>query len=117
MFQLSTIRTRTHRYILNLAPDTVFTTHITGCKSGPHYLPFWDSWVEKAKTDDAAGRIVDAYQRRAYEELYDMRKDPFDMDNLADNPEYSQLLGALRTQLAQWCKKQGDTQPLEHLSQ
>ena len=25
-----TIRTETHRYILNLSPDTTFTTHITG---------------------------------------------------------------------------------------
>ena len=112
-----TIRTPTHRYILNLSPDTTFTTHITGCKSGPHHLPHWDSWVEQAKIDETARRIVDTYQHRPKEELYDLRRDPFEMDNLAGNPESSQLLKSLRKQLAEWCKTQGDKIPLEHLTE
>ncbi len=112
-----TIRTPTHRYILNLFPDTLFTTHITGIKSGNHYLPHWDSWVEKAKTDSKAKTVVERYQYRPKEELYDFKKDPLEMNNLADNPEYSQLLKSLRKQLAQWRKTQNDTVPLDHLTE
>jgi N-sulfoglucosamine sulfohydrolase len=112
-----TIRTATHRYILNLSPDTVFTTHITGCKSGPHYLSHWDSWVAQAKTDARAKAIVDRYQRRPREELYDLREDPFEMKNLADHPEQAAILQSLKRQLAQWCKAQGDMIPLVHLPQ
>ena len=111
-----TIRTSTHRYILNFSPDTTFTTHITGCKSGPHYLPHWDSWVEKAKTDTEAKNIVEKYQHRPKEELYDIVKDPFEMNNLAGDPELSELLRSFRKQLAEWSIAQGDTLLLEQLN-
>lgn len=112
-----TIRTPTHRYILNLSPETTFTTHITGCKSGPHHLPHWDSWVEKAKTDVKAKAIVERYQHRPREELYDLRNDPFEMNNLAGSPEQADLLKSFRKQLAEWCKTQGDKVPLERLTE
>jgi N-sulfoglucosamine sulfohydrolase len=103
-----TIRTSTHRYIFNLAPETIFTTHITGCKSGAHYLPHWNSWVDKAKTDAAAKATVERYQHRPQEELYDLRNDPFEMNNLAGKPDQTDLVKSLRKQLAQWCRTQGD---------
>ena len=105
-----TIRTPTHRYILNLEPGRRFDTHITGCRPpSPHYLPHWLSWVRKAKTDEKARRIVTAYQHRPAEELYDLRTDPHEMTNLAAKPESAELLKALRKQLADWRKQQGDT--------
>jgi uncharacterized sulfatase len=112
-----TVRTSTHRYILNLSPETTFTTHITGCKSGPHYLPHWNSWIEKAKTDPGAKAIVERYQHRPQEELYDVLNDPFEMVNLACNPEQAELVKSLRQQLTAWCKSQGDTIPLDHLTE
>jgi arylsulfatase A-like enzyme len=112
-----TIRTPTHRYIVNLSPETTFTTHITGSTSGAHYLPHWNSWVERAKTDAKAKEIVDRYQHRPKEELYDLRKDPFEMNNLADDLKQSGLLKALRRDLAEWCRSQGDKLPLEYLTE
>jgi len=112
-----TIRTPTHRYVLNLSPEITFTTHITGCKSGPHYLPHWGSWVESAKTDAKAKAIVDRYQHRPAEELYDLRKDPLEMDNLAQNVEHADILKSLKRQLVDWCKTQGDTIPLNYLTE
>jgi N-sulfoglucosamine sulfohydrolase len=110
-----TIRTPTHRYILNLSPDTTFTTHINGCKTGVHYLPHWDSWVEKAKTDPKAKAIVERYQHRPKEELYDLRTDPFEMNNLIAEHEQAELLKSLRKQLLKWCKTQGDNAAIEVL--
>ena len=104
-----TIRTATHRYILNLDPAQTFTTHITGCKSGPHYLPFWNSWLARTKTDPKARALVKAYQHRPAEELYDLRADPHEMHNLAADPKQAELLESLRKQLAAWRKQQGDT--------
>ena len=112
-----TIRTPTHRYVLNLSPEITFTSHITGCKSGPHYLPHWGSWVESAKTDAKAKAIVDRYQHRPAEELYDLRKDPLEMDNLAQNVEHADILKSLKRQLVDWCKTQGDTIPLNYLTE
>ena len=111
-----TIRTERFRYIINLSPETIFTTHITGCKTGVHYLPHWNSWVEKAKTDAKAKAIVKRYQHRRKEELYDLRKDPFEMNNLADDPKHAKLMKTQKKELAQWCKQQGDTQGNEALT-
>lgn len=110
-----TIRSATHRYVFNLAPETTFTTHITGCKTGPHHLPHWDSWVEKARTNEKAARIVQAYQHRPREELFDIEKDPHEMNNLAGETEYAPQKMLLRRQLAEWCNKQGDTVAAEAL--
>ncbi|NQU21784.1 MAG: sulfatase [Candidatus Nealsonbacteria bacterium] len=111
-----TIRTATHRYIFNLSPETTFTTHITGCKKGAHYLPHWDSWVARAKTDEAAARIVHAYQHRPREELYDVVNDPHEMNNLAGRPECADVQASLRKQLVQWCQRQGDPVAVKALS-
>lgn len=110
-----TIRSATHRYVFNLAPETTFTTHITGCKTGPHYLPHWDSWVEKAKTNEKAARIVQAYQVRPREELFDIENDPHEMNNLAGKAESEPQRMLLRRRLAEWCNQQGDTVAAEAL--
>ncbi len=104
-----TVRTATHRYILNLEPSRTFTTHITGCQPpSPHYLPFWDSWVQKAKTDAKAKLLIDAYQHRPAEELYDLTRDPYEMNNVANDPRNRRLLEDMRKQLADWRKQQDD---------
>jgi len=107
------IRTRRFQYILNLEPDTVFKTHITGSPpSSIHYLPFWKTWEQAAETDERAKRIVDKYRQRPLEELYDLDKDPYEMNNLVDNPEYQDVSRSLKRQLAAWRKAQGDTIPV-----
>jgi len=102
------VRTERYKYIVNLHPERTFFTHIVGCKDGPHHLPFWDTWVEKARIDPAAKTIVDAYLHRPAVELYDLSRDPYEMKNLADDPDYSDTLQMLSRQLDQWRRQQGD---------
>jgi arylsulfatase A-like enzyme len=103
------VRTATHKYIVNLHPERTFYTHIVGCKQGdPHHLPFWNTWVRQAKTDKRAAEIVDRYLHRPPEELYDIRKDPYEQHNLAADPAQAEVLDLLRKQLAEWRKQQGD---------
>lgn len=106
---MRSVRTATHKYILNLHPERTFTTHITGCKRpSPHHLPFWATWVAKAKTDKQAARIVHDYMHRPAEELYDLTQDPYERNNLAADPEHAELLRSLQKRLTQWRKQQGD---------
>jgi N-sulfoglucosamine sulfohydrolase len=107
------IRTRRFQYILNLEPDTVFKTHITGSpRESVHYLPFWKTWETAARTDEHAKRIVYNYRHRPLEELYDLDQDPHETNNLINNPEYKDVLRSLKKQLAQWRESQGDTIPI-----
>lgn len=114
-----TIRTPTHRYIVNLNHERLFTNHITSdpTPNKPNrYLKLWNEWVETAKTDPAAKKTVERYQHRPKEELYDLTNDPYEMNNLADDPSQAELVKSLKKQLADWCKAQGDTLALEHLT-
>ena len=45
------------------------------------------------------------------EELYDVRKDPEQLNNLADDPKREKDLRKLRSLLAKWTKQTGDTVP------
>ncbi len=42
------------------------------------------------------------------EMLFAIDKDPYEQNNLADNPEYQKELSQMRAQLAVWMKQQGD---------
>jgi uncharacterized sulfatase len=111
------IRTRSHKYVLNLNPNYEFVCHITGCRPQPGrqpecYQPFWDSWVELAKTNDAARTRVNQYRHRPQHELYDLRRDPFEKENVADLPQNADLLKSLETELAAWRGEQGDEVPV-----
>ena len=45
---------------------------------------------------------------RPKEELYDLKNDPYEMTNLADNPEYKTILDKLSRALDDWMKQTGD---------
>ena len=112
---MRTIRTPTHRYIFNLEPDRLFNT---SCRThDPRVSPraYYKTWQEKAKTDDFAERMIQAFEHRPADELYDLEADPYEMNNLADDPKHAELLKSLKTQLTEWCRTQGDVEALKKL--
>jgi arylsulfatase A-like enzyme len=46
--------------------------------------------------------------KRPAEELYDLKKDPHEMDNVANQAEYAKIKAALRADLDRWMKETGD---------
>jgi hypothetical protein len=46
--------------------------------------------------------------RKPDEELYDIRKDPYEINNLAASPEHQQTLEQMRRILDKWIKDTGD---------
>jgi arylsulfatase A-like enzyme len=106
-YPIRSIRTAQWKFIRNLKPDAEHHTHIDLAKpvDGSEY---WASWVARAKTDPAAREIVARYFHRPAEELYDLAADPNEQHNLAADPEHSQTLNGLRSQLDEWMHDQGD---------
>ena len=91
----------------NLDPTAKHTTHIDKAAGGDG-RDYWDSWVEKAKTDPSAAETVICYHSRPADELYDLTADPSELKNLAAAPEHAGRLKALRTDLDAWMKDLGD---------
>ena len=103
-YPIRSIRTETHKYIWNLSAETAFHNVLIARSTGG----YWQSWVERAKTDKSAARIVNLYQYRPAEELYDVVKDPHELNNLAGDPAHRELKESLRKKLQAWMKQQGD---------
>lgn len=103
-YAIRSIRTRSHQFIMNLNHDEPFTNAATALNR-PN---IWASWLEAAETDPKAAALVDRYQNRPAEEFYDLRKDPRQLNNIADDPENKAMIDGLRKQLLAWMEEQGD---------
>ena len=55
--------------------------------------------VEHRNDENVTSLLDFAWNKRPAEELYDLRKDPFQTNNLAGNPEYEPVRKKLRTEL------------------
>ncbi|MCX7045919.1 MAG: sulfatase [Candidatus Sumerlaeota bacterium] len=109
MFPQRCVRDARYKYILNLHPDRLWTTHFTKVDGIPNsHKEVWDTWVEKARTDAGAAKLVNLIERHSAEELYDTEADPYELKNLAANPECKPVLEKMREQLKRWRAEQGD---------
>ena len=101
-YGIRSVRGKRYRYIRNLTPgvpfrNTVFTH------------PYYREWLAKAESGDAhAKRITGRYAMRPGEELYDCDKDPWNLNNLAGDPDLATIKSDLSNQLDDWMRQQGD---------
>jgi N-sulfoglucosamine sulfohydrolase len=100
-FGIRSIRSRRFKYVWNFTPEVAFQNACTS--SG-----IFRSWRAKAASDPDAAEKVRRYERRPREELYDVTRDPYEWNNLADDPAYAQAKAALRKRLLEWMDAMGD---------
>jgi N-sulfoglucosamine sulfohydrolase len=101
-FGIRSVRSDRYKLIVNLTPEVTLTN---ACTTSPEFR----SWVAKAKAGDAdAAEKVRRYQHRPAVELYDLKADPFEWENLADQPEHAATVAMLRAKLEAWMTEQGD---------
>jgi arylsulfatase A-like enzyme len=101
------VRTGRYKLILNLAPEAVYKTHISEAAPADG-RDYWDSWMRLTAKDERAAEVVRLYRQRPAEELYDLKADPWEQRNLADDPAYRVFLGELREKLKAWRVGQGE---------
>jgi len=101
-YPMRAIRTRTHRYILNIAHELPF----------PFASDLFDSptWQGVLKRGDQryGSRAVEAYVHRPRHELYDLEADPREVVNLAERPESAKLLAEMQKKLKNWQQETQD---------
>jgi arylsulfatase A-like enzyme len=106
------IRTANWKYIENLDPEYVFTSH-TDQKAPLGGDAYFSSWRRAAAKDPAARQIVNAYYHRPADELYDIQADPNETHNLAADPRQAGTLRKLKARLESWRRAQGDNHPFK----
>lgn len=101
-YPMRMVRTRTHKYILNLAHPLEY----------PSAADVWssDTWQGILKRGDTVmgKREVKAYLHRPKEELYDLTTDPDEVKNLANDPKCADVLDDLRKKCRDWQTKTND---------
>ena len=101
-YPMRMVRTRTHKYLLNLAHPLEY----------PSASDLWASptWQGVLRREDRwmGRRSVSAYLHRPREELYDLTADPDELTNLAADPKSAAVLDDLRARLRAWQKATGD---------
>ena len=104
-YPIRAIRDRRYKLIVNLLYEKPFKAKYVNNK----WNAMWMSWVERAKSDEHAAMIIDRYQQRPAIEFYDLEQDPYELNNLAGDPEYAGVIDKMRGELDAWMKSQGDT--------
>ncbi|MCR9295314.1 MAG: sulfatase [bacterium] len=101
-YAIRSVRNRQYRLIWNLNHESEFTN---ACTSSDYFA----SMVRAAeKGDSHAEQLVNKYRFRPELELYDCVADPDQMNNLAEDPGYSDVLQSLMAELKDWMQSQGD---------
>jgi N-sulfoglucosamine sulfohydrolase len=92
-YPMRAVRTKGFKYTLNIAHklDFPFATDL-------YQSLTWQS-ILSHNAKMMGVRSVDSYLHRPKEELYDLEKDPFEVNNLAYNPKYKNILDDFRNQL------------------
>jgi len=107
-YPIRSIRNDQFHYLMNLTPDASYhEKHVMLMDSR---LTWWPELKKaEAKGDPKAIALLKKYHNRPAEELYRVDEDIYEMNNLASNPEYSEVKEALRAELKSWMEEQGDT--------
>ena len=102
-YPIRSVRSPRFKYIWNPSHDAVFYNVVS---TGPNTL--LETWAEHGKRDQQAAFLAHRYQHRPAEELYDVQKDPYELNNLAAKPDYAEIKSTLRAELDRWMQQQGD---------
>jgi len=56
-----------------------------------------------------AAWVVKRFEKRPEFQFYDVENDPFEINDIADDPKYADIIKEMRAELEAWMKAQGDT--------
>ena len=100
------VRSKTHKYIRYYEPYQPFCQYMNTPEKGGIMEAIREA--AEAGTLPAAGQHIVA-PFKPNEELFELATDPYELNNLADKPEYADLLAELRQAHADWSDDTKDT--------
>ncbi len=98
------IRDKKYRYIRNYMPHRIYGQHL-------NYL--WKAAnTQSWEAEYLAGRCNDVqsifWETKPPEELYDVKADPWEVNNLAGDPQYAATLTRMREETGRWVRQNKD---------
>lgn len=107
--RIRSVRTDQYLYIRNYHPER---SHLqpNAYKDGKSIIQTLRALHEEGGLDPLTERLLFS-PTRPKEELYDWRADPWQINNLADNPDYAAVMEELRGRLDRWMEETVDQGP------
>ena len=99
------VRSERFKYIRNFLPNRPWLQP-NRYKDGKPIIKAMRRLYAEGKLNEAQARIM--AERRPAEELYDLQTDPHELNNLADKPDYEDVLNRMRVALVDWIRHTGD---------
>ncbi|MFY9256670.1 MAG: sulfatase [Fuerstiella sp.] len=102
---MRSVRTQQFKYIRNFLPNRPY---LQPCayKDAKQILIALREWHDAGKLNDV--QKLHLREVRPPEELYDTIADPYEIHNLADDPDHAEVLAKMRQQLNDWMERTGD---------
>ncbi len=99
------VRSEKYRYIRNYMPHRIYGLHIEYLFRA-HSLQSWEVAYKNGECNEVQSRF---WEPKPSEELYDTENDPWEINNLANDPAYADVLKEMREANKSWVKKIKDT--------
>lgn len=107
-YPIRSIRDKQYKLILNLTADKDYYNRFMMNPKSTGRNSVWFSWVDELGKDPQAKKITDRFVKRPAVEFYDTTKDPWEFNNLANDPAYQKKIEDFKQKLYAWMKQQGD---------
>ena len=98
------VRDNKYRYIRNYMPFRITMQHLEYLFKAPS-AQAWEDAFKAGKTNEVQSRF---FLEKPLEELYDTENDPWEINNLVDDPEYKDVLERMREQETNWMREVRD---------
>ncbi len=99
------VRDHKFRYIRNYMPYRIYGQRLDYLWRAPS-VRSWEEAFKKGECNETQSRF---WNKKPAEELYDTENDPWEINNLAGNPEYADVLVRMRKAGLSWSRKIKDT--------
>ena len=98
------VRDKRFRYIRNFLPHKIYGQYLEYLWKAPS-MASWERAWKKGELNDTQSAF---WKRKPAEELYDVKADPHNINNLAGNAEYKQVLERMRAENQRWMLESRD---------
>lgn len=98
--RIRAIRTDKYKYIRNFYPERPYAQYNTYKRNSYPTLVLMEVLKERGELSPV--QLTHLSDHRPAEELYDLEKDPFEINNLAADPSWIEVLEALRAKMDNW---------------
>lgn len=105
-YPIRSIRDERYKLVENLTPEKEY--YLKWLMNPNNNSSVWFSWLDKAKTSKEAQELSDRISDRPAIEFYDLKNDPYEINNLAEDPQYKAKIAQYDAELKQWMKDQND---------